>query len=137
MPRAISAASSACLLYPFAIEPRLTLAAQRHLWSIGFVLVALLIAVCGIASLRTRTASLTRIRVQAADGKQRPHDPGRDRLRWLALSFVPSSLLLGVTTHISTDIAAVPLLWVVPLAHVPGDVHRLLCLSTADFADRG
>ncbi|MGD9906542.1 MAG: spermidine synthase [Vicinamibacterales bacterium] len=39
-----------------------------------------------------------------------------DRLRWLALAFVPSSLLLGVTTHISTDVAAVPLLWVVPLA---------------------
>jgi hypothetical protein len=38
------------------------------------------------------------------------------RLRWLVLSLVPSSLLLGVTTHISTDIAAVPLLWVIPLA---------------------
>ena len=30
--------------------------------------------------------------------------------------FVPSSLLLGVTTYLSTDVAAVPLLWVVPLA---------------------
>ena len=37
-------------------------------------------------------------------------------MRWLILSFAPSSLLLGVTTHISTDIAAVPLLWVIPLA---------------------
>jgi hypothetical protein len=41
---------------------------------------------------------------------------GRTRLRWVILSFVPSSLMLGVTTHISTDIAAVPLLWVMPLA---------------------
>ncbi len=32
------------------------------------------------------------------------------------LSFIPSSLMLGVTTHISTDVAAVPLLWVLPLA---------------------
>ena len=38
------------------------------------------------------------------------------RLRWVLLSFAPSSLLLGVTTYLSTDVAAVPLLWVVPLA---------------------
>ena len=38
------------------------------------------------------------------------------RLRWLVLALVPSSLLLAVTTHITTDLAAVPLLWVVPLA---------------------
>jgi len=38
------------------------------------------------------------------------------RLHWLALSFIPSSLLLGVTAYLSTDVAAVPLLWVVPLA---------------------
>ena len=40
----------------------------------------------------------------------------RRRLRWLALSLVPSSLLLGVTTYISSDIAPMPFLWVVPLA---------------------
>ncbi len=38
------------------------------------------------------------------------------RLSWLVLSFVPSSLMLGVTTHVSTDVAPVPLLWVLPLA---------------------
>jgi len=38
------------------------------------------------------------------------------RLRWLALAFAPSSLLLGVTTFISTDIASFPLMWVIPLA---------------------
>ena len=37
-------------------------------------------------------------------------------LRWIGLAFIPSSLMLGVTTHISTDVAAVPLLWIVPLA---------------------
>ena len=36
--------------------------------------------------------------------------------RWVALAFVPSSLLLGVTTFLTTEIAAIPLLWVVPLA---------------------
>src|SRR6185437_8461529 len=38
------------------------------------------------------------------------------RLHWLALSFVPSSLMIGVTTYITADVAAVPLLWVIPLA---------------------
>src|SRR5581483_1875419 len=38
------------------------------------------------------------------------------RLRWVALAFVPSSLMLGVTTYITTDVAAIPLLWVIPLA---------------------
>src|SRR5439155_21609173 len=40
----------------------------------------------------------------------------RRALRWVALAALPSSLLLGVTAHVSTDLAPVPLLWVVPLA---------------------
>src|SRR5207244_9168757 len=38
------------------------------------------------------------------------------RLRWVVMAFVPSSLMLGVTTYITLDIAAIPLLWVIPLA---------------------
>jgi hypothetical protein len=37
-------------------------------------------------------------------------------LHWIALAFVPSSLFIGVTTYMSTDIAAIPLLWIIPLA---------------------
>ena len=37
------------------------------------------------------------------------------RLRWIRLAFVPSSLMMGVTTYITTDVAAIPLLWVLPL----------------------
>ena len=40
----------------------------------------------------------------------------RRRLRWVTLALVPSSALLGVTAFLTTDIAAIPLLWVVPLA---------------------
>ncbi|HEX2028580.1 MAG TPA: fused MFS/spermidine synthase [Nitriliruptorales bacterium] len=50
---------------------------------------------------------------------QRPVDgpPGwRRQLHWVLLAFLPSSLMLGVTHFVSTDIAAFPLLWVVPLA---------------------
>ena len=42
--------------------------------------------------------------------------PVRTQLRWVALAFVPSGLMLAVTTYITTDIAAAPLFWVVPLA---------------------
>src|SRR5207237_3089847 len=38
------------------------------------------------------------------------------KLRWIALAFVPSSLMLCVTFHMTTDIASIPLLWVIPLA---------------------
>src|ERR1043165_3638630 len=44
------------------------------------------------------------------------HPTLRRRLRWVLLAFVPSSLVLGVTTYITTDLAAVPLLWVIPLS---------------------
>jgi hypothetical protein len=62
------------------------------------------------------------------------------RLRWIALAFVPSSLLLGVTTYLTTDIAPIPLLWVIPLAlylfsfilvfsRLPAVVHRIFVLA--------
>ena len=54
----------------------------------------------GTAARRRRPAPLTALR----------------RARWIALAFVPSSLMLAVTSYVSTDIAAVPLLWIVPLA---------------------
>src|SRR5258708_5666191 len=59
------------------------------------------------------------------------------RLRWVVLAAVPSSLMLGATTYMTTDIAAIPLLWVLPLglyllsfilafSRLPGSVHRLM-----------
>ena len=42
--------------------------------------------------------------------------PWRERLRWIALAFVPSSLMMGVTTALTTDVPAIPLFWVLPLA---------------------
>jgi len=68
------------------------------------------------------------------------HEPRLlDKARWLALAFVPSSLMLGVTTFISTDMASIPLLWIIPLSlylltfiivfsNVSKDVHLLMAL---------
>jgi hypothetical protein len=59
---------------------------------------------------------------QPFDEAQRPSQDetrgptARRRLRWTLLAFVPSSLVLGVTTYITTDVASAPLLWVIPLS---------------------
>src|SRR4029453_15974799 len=81
-------------------------------WTIGYGLFAALTACCGFL-VRSRAAD----RHEAAAVSTPASRPTTWRLRstWLVLSFVPSSLMLGVTTHISTDIAAVPLLWILPL----------------------
>jgi SAM-dependent methyltransferase len=101
----------ALLAYPLLIEPGLALDSQTALWSRGWVALAAGVLLCA--------AVLTwhgRRRPRVAVPRERACFTTRDRLRWTALAAVPSSLLLGVTAHISTDIAAVPLLWVVPLA---------------------
>ncbi len=107
-----AASMLALLAYPLIIEPWLTLAEQSWFWSgLYIVLIALVIA-CAAAAARSGGANGT-------GAASEPADPGitwRDRLRWLALAFVPSALMLAVTQHINTDLAPVPLLWVIPLA---------------------
>ncbi|MEO5337548.1 MAG: fused MFS/spermidine synthase [Magnetospirillum sp. WYHS-4] len=97
---------SALLAYPFLIEPWLDLPTQAVAWTAGYVL---LIPLMGAAALVTRAGPVP------APPATQPPGP-LPRLRWVLLALAPSSQLLGVTTHITTDIAAVPLLWVVPLA---------------------
>jgi hypothetical protein len=106
----------ALLAYPFAVEPFLTLDQQRNLWTGLFLAFALLLVGCWVLLARDRRPSpeiVERRREQAAATSALGM---RTRARWMLMAFVPSSLMLGVTTHISTDVAAVPLLWVLPLA---------------------
>jgi hypothetical protein len=110
------------LAYPFVIEPRFTLEGQAMLWTGGYVAFVILSAVC-ILFLRRRPARTVAATAQSKPaqktrkkGKSKaPSIDGITRLRWLAFAFVPSSLMLGVTQHLTTDIAAAPLLWVLPL----------------------
>jgi SAM-dependent methyltransferase len=102
----------ALLSYPLLIEPGFELARQRLLWSMLYGLLIALIGGCALAASRS------------AQGRVFDHPSTLDvpgpttlsRLRWIVLSMVPASYLLGVTTYITTDIAAFPLLWVLPLA---------------------
>ncbi len=101
------------LAYPLLIEPAFTLPDQTGLWSALYLLLAGMIAA---VSLSVRPAVLSAAAQGRRHAAKTPPIAWRRRLHWLALAFVPSSLLLGVTQHITTDLAAIPLLWVGPLA---------------------
>jgi spermidine synthase len=106
----------ALVSYPAIIEPSLRLADQSWMWTWAYGVFVALVAACAV-SLRSWSRQGPGHAEADAEASTSTAAPAWSvRLRWLAFSFVPSSLMLGVTTHISTDIAAVPLLWVVPLA---------------------
>ena len=102
----------ALLAYPVAIEPVWTLGAQSTGWRWGFALYAICVILCGAAFWRGADARKAIIESETAE----PPPTWRRRLFWLLLAFVPSSLLLSVTTYLTTDLAAIPLLWIIPLA---------------------
>lgn len=115
-PYALYAASNlgsllALLAYPVAIEPIVRLGDQRLSWSLGYGAFGVLLA--GLAALCARAPDLTG--PPHADAGA-PTVTWRERLTWLALAAIPSSLMLGVTTHLTTDVASAPFLWVAPLA---------------------
>jgi hypothetical protein len=112
--------------FPLLLEPQLTLRQQSRLWTAVYVALLLLVAACALALWRGRAASMEGKSAEAGDapdgagdapvGVQGGELTNARRLRWTVLAFAPSSLVLGVTTYITTDVAAVPLLWVIPLA---------------------
>jgi hypothetical protein len=103
----------ALVTYPVAFEPFMRLTDQAKLWSIGFYVLIVMIAVCGVIAWRFSD----RVRGTATNDAVALMPPTwRQAARWIGLAAVPSGLLVAVTAHISTDVAAVPLLWVLPLA---------------------
>ncbi len=103
----------ALLSYPFIIEPNIGLSMQKSAWSVGFIVLILFIGGCAWLFIRNYQTSDDEL---AATKEEMPAAPTlRSKLHWAALAFVPSSLLLGLTNFISTDIAAAPLLWIIPL----------------------
>lgn len=125
------------LAYPLLIERCLTTPDQQWVFAGGVFVYAALVIACSLAMLqsaerRVRNAE-SKTDAEAPDSPPFASAPGglepltahrsplttlapRRVARWVALAALPSSLLLGVTTHVSTDLAPVPLLWVVPLA---------------------
>lgn len=109
------------LAYPLLAEPLLALPQQAWAWSAGFA--ALILLTAASAAMRW-----THARDTASTARLAPI-PRRTLALWLALAAVPSGLMLSTTTHLTTDIFAMPLLWVIPLG------LYLASMSLA-FADR-
>ena len=101
----------ALLSYPFLFEPMFTLRTQNLMWTGGYVVLVLLIAACGFLLLKSPPYA-----APAASSEADATPSWLLRLRWIFLAAVPSGLLVAVTAHISTDVAAAPLLWVLPLS---------------------
>ena len=103
----------ALLSYPVLLEPIFTLRTQNLIWAGGYGLLIVLIAACGVSLLRSPPMSASAI--NASNGGA-PAPTWTTRALWIFLAAVPSGLLIAVTAHISTDVAAAPLLWVLPLS---------------------
>lgn len=102
---------AALIAYPLAIEPLVGLAAQGAAWTALFVLLVVLVLASAWLGLGPALAGPAPVRAAPAAAR-----PGAARVTgWIVRAFVPSALLISVTAHVSTDIAAAPLLWVVPL----------------------
>jgi hypothetical protein len=97
------------LSYPLLLEPSLTLAEQRWLWFGGYLVLLVLTALCFPWHAWQRDSTIL------AAPPQTQSIAWPRRLRWILLALVPSSLLLSITTIVTTDIAPIPLLWVIPL----------------------
>jgi hypothetical protein len=103
------------ILFAALIEPFSTVPDQSKAWMMGFVVLGAGIAVCALlagnapAASQARTDTARPAELQATIG-------AATIAKWVALAFVPSGLLVAVTAHITTDIAAAPFLWIVPLA---------------------
>src|SRR5690242_12581231 len=96
------------IAYPLLVEPLLAVSEQRWLWTIGYALLVLLVSWCGL-NLPRATAPAR------ADSRAKPATDWRLVAKWIVLAAVPSGLILSTTLHITTDLVAMPLLWVVPL----------------------
>jgi spermidine synthase len=121
------------LSYPILIEPHFSLTDQSWLWTGGYGLLTLLLMGCAVGLWRSQHPGLEAVQpsVTPLESSSVQVDldskaliskalisetlTARQQAQWVLLAFVPSSLLLGVTTYLTTDLAAVPLLWAVPL----------------------
>ena len=107
----------ALFAYPLLLEPGLGLLAQSRLWSVGFGVLGVLIAACGWLLVTTAaSATVPEKASAAAAATETPSARWSARATWVMLSFLPSGLIVAVTTFVTTDMASAPFLWVVPLA---------------------
>jgi hypothetical protein len=102
------------LSYPLLVERALTLDEQSWMWTAGYSVLATLLTASALAMWRSRRPEPEPSSVERTEPRERI-GIGR-RVRWVAFAFVPSSLMLGATSAMTTNLAPIPLLWVAPLS---------------------
>ena len=106
----------ALLAYPLLLEPQFGLTALSRQWTIGFMLLGFAIAVCFWLLRLSATPDTAPGERQAPIVADVPAPSWLQRAGWVGLAMVPSALLTAYTTHIATDVASAPLVWVGPLS---------------------
>jgi hypothetical protein len=100
-------------VYLLIMEPHFGLTQQSRLWEWGYAILALLTACCALCVWVVPAAK----KLECETDQETESRPTRaQQLKWLAMAFIPSSLMLGVTTTITGELPPIPLLWVLPLA---------------------
>ncbi len=104
----------ALLSYPVLLEPAFGLKALSGIWTIGYMVLVGLLAVSYATVRAGAPQAAAAAEPSAVDAG--PPPAWSSRIRWVGLALVPSALLTAFTTHVSTDVASAPLIWVLPLA---------------------
>jgi len=134
----------ALLVYPFIVEPRVTLSAQSGAWSWAFAVCALAVLACGRQAsnaVRAKSPPAARSAGETAPGELgvagRPNaDRGATRtLLWILLPACSVVLFMGVTNELCLDVASLPFLWIVPLAVYL--ISFIVCFGSDGFYRRG
>src|ERR1041385_4652056 len=100
----------ALLSYPFLVEPNIALRSQARLWSLGFAAFAI---ACGLAAWKSRGGTDA---LQEAAKEEAPAPKFSTILLWISLAACASTLLLATTSHLTQNVAPIPLLWIAPLS---------------------
>ena len=107
---------AALLSFPLILEPNLRLMQQSWFWSAGYSILIILLTGCAAYTVKTAPKGNFNILDRFESNLPTNSISITQHLHWLFLALIPSGLLLGVTTHLTADIASVPLLWVFPLS---------------------
>ncbi len=116
----------ALLSYPFVVEPRLALGHQAIAWSCGYVAFG---ALCAAAAWKSRQGSAL---LQSSASVTAPGIG--TTLLWIGLAACASTLLLAVTSHLTQNVAPIPLLWIAPLSLYL--LSFILCFESDRFYNR-
>lgn len=124
----------ALFIYPFVLEPHLSLTATGTLWTWAFAASGLAVLACALPGLRIPSEALAADAFDESSGT--PSGRGfADALVWLGLSGTAVILLMGVTNKLCLDVASIPFLWIAPLATYL--ITFIVCFSSERAYRRG